>query len=244
MSTSHPRIAVIIPALNEEAALPHVLRALPTHLVEEVVVVDNGSSDLTAEVARASGATVVSEPRRGYGWACLAGIEHLKTSRPDIIVFLDGDYSDYPEELPLLVRPIVEEGYDLVIGSRTMGEQAGRALLPQARFGNAVATVLIRVLYGFPYSDLGPFRAIRFSSLLSLGMVDRTYGWTVEMQIKAIRQGLRITEVPVRYRRRVGGTSKVTGTVKGTLGAGYKILWTVFRYAVRPAWERRQSNGT
>ncbi len=244
MCATRARIAVVIPALNEEAALPHVLRALPTHLVEEVIVVDNGSSDHTAETARAAGATVLREPRRGYGWACLAGITYLKTKSPDIVVFLDGDGSDYPQELPLLIRPIVEEGYDFVIGSRTKGHAANGALLPQARFGNAVATFLMRVLYGFSYSDLGPFRAIRFPSLLGLGMTDRTYGWTVEMQIKAIQQGLRITEVPVRYRRRIGGTSKVTGTVRGTLGAGYKILWTVLRYAVRPLWARRQSNGT
>lgn len=244
MCPAIPRIAAIIPALNEEEALPHVLRALPTHLLEEVVVVDNGSADRTAERARAAGATVVSEPRRGYGWACLAGIAYLSTKNPEIVVFLDGDGSDDPADLPLLIRPIVEEGYDLVIGSRTQRDGARRALLPQARFGNAVATFLIRALYGFPYSDLGPFRAIRFSSLCSLGMRDRTYGWTVEMQIKAIQQGLRVAEVPVRYRRRLAGTSKVTGTVSGTLGAGWKILWTVFRYAVRPRWTRKRSSGT
>jgi glycosyltransferase involved in cell wall biosynthesis len=228
---SRPRIAVLIPALNEEATLPRVLADLPTDVVEEIVIVDNGSSDRTADVARAGGATVLSEPRRGYGSACLAGIEYLKTKKPDVVVFLDADYSDHPEELPFVIQPIVEEGYDLVVGSRTKGSWERGALLPQARFGNVLATSLIRWLYGFSYSDLGPFRAIRFSALLDLGMTDRTYGWTVEMQIKAVHKGLRITEVPVRYRKRAGGHSKVSGTVKGTVMAGYKILWTVFRYA-------------
>jgi glycosyltransferase involved in cell wall biosynthesis len=225
------RIAVIIPALNEETSLPQVLADIPQPLVEEVVVVDNGSSDQTAVVARAGGATVLHEPRRGYGWACLAGIAYLKAKAPDIVVFLDGDYSDHPDELPALVAPIVTGAYDLVIGSRTKGEAEPGALLPQSRFGNALATLLIRWLYEFTYSDLGPFRAVRFSSLLELGMVDKTYGWTVEMQIKAVRRGLRILEVPVRYRKRAGGESKVSGTLKGTLLAGYKILWMVFRYA-------------
>ena len=231
MPDSRPRIAVLIPALNEEASLPHVLADMPREVVEEIVVIDNGSSDRTAAVARAGGATVLSEARRGYGWACLAGIEYLKTKTPDIVVFLDADHSDHPEELPAVVQPIVAEGYDLVIGSRTKGEADEGALLLQSRFGNALATVLIRLLYGFTYSDLGPFRAIRFPALLGLGMADRTYGWTVEMQIKAVRQGLRVAEVPVRYRKRAGGESKVSGTLKGTLLAGYKILWTVLRYA-------------
>lgn len=233
MLEKQPRIAVLLPALNEEMALPHVLADLPQTVVEEVVVIDNGSSDHTAAVARAGGATVLNEPRRGYGWACLAGIAYLKAKAPDIVVFLDADYSDHPDELPAVVGPIVTGGYDLVIGSRTKGEAEPGALLPQSRFGNALATLLIRWLYGFTYSDLGPFRAIRFPALLDLGMTDRTYGWTVEMQIKAVRRGLRIAEVPVRYRKRASGESKVSGTMKGTLLAGYKILWTVFRYA----WE-------
>jgi len=230
MPHTRPRIAVIIPALDEEASLPRVLADIPRGLVEEVVVVDNGSSDRTAEVARAYGATVLTEPRRGYGSACLRGIAYLKAKVPEVVVFLDGDYSDYPEEMSAVVRPIVVEGYDLVIGSRTKGEAEEGALLPQARFGNALATSLMRLLYGFSYSDLGPFRAVRFAKLLALGMVDRDYGWTVEMQIKAVKYGLRITEVPVRYRRRIG-QSKVAGTWKGSLLAGYKILWTIARYS-------------
>jgi len=231
---TQPRIAVLIPALNEEVSLPYVLADLPKGAVEEVVVIDNGSSDRTAEVARAGGVTVLSEPRRGYGSACLAGIEYLKTKTPDVVVFLDADYSDHPDELPQVVWPIVIEGYDFVIGSRTKGEAEPGALLWQSRFGNALSTFLIRLLYGFSYSDLGPFRAIRFSRLLELGMTDRTYGWNVEMQIKAVQRKLRITEVSVHYRKRVGGESKVSGTLKGTLLAGSKILWTVFRYAKGP----------
>ena len=232
MSETSPRIAVIIPALNEEASLPLVLADLPKDILEEIVVVDNGSTDRTPHVARDAGATVLHEQRRGYGWACLAGIEHLKTRMPDIVVFLDGDYSDHPDELPDVVQPIVTDVYDIVIGSRTNGEAEPGALLPHARFGNALATSLIKLVYGFTYSDLGPFRAVRFAALLELGMTDCTYGWTVEMQIKAIHKGLRITEVPVRYRQRIGA-SKVSGTLKGTIMAGYKILWTVFRYARR-----------
>jgi len=233
MPTPTVHIAVLIPALNEEATLPRVLADIPRSVVEEIIVVDNGSSDRTATLARAAGATVLTEPRRGYGWACLAGIAYLQGNAPDILVFLDGDYSDHPEEIPLVVQPIVDEGYDLVIGSRTKGAAEPGALFPQARFGNALATLLIRLLYGYTYSDLGPFRAMRFSSLLALEMSDKTYGWTVEMQIKALQRGMRVTEVPVRYRKRAGGASKVSGTIKGTILAGYKILWTVFRYTWR-----------
>lgn len=233
MPPTRPKIGVIIPALNEEASLPKVLAGIPPGLVEEVVVVDNGSSDRTAEVAKACCATVLTEPRRGYGSACLTGMAYLKTKDPDIVVFLDGDYSDYPEEMPKIVRPILMEGYDLVIGSRCRGGAERGALLPQARLGNALATWLIRRFYGFAYSDLGPFRAVRFEKLLALDMADRDYGWTVEMQVKAIKGGLKITEVPVRYRRRIG-QSKVTGSWRGTILAGYKILWTI----VRHCWHR------
>jgi hypothetical protein len=233
MTKSQPRIVVVIPALNEEDALPRVLADIPRTLVEEIVVADNGSSDRTATLARAGGATVLSEPRRGYGWACLAGIAYLREQTPDIVVFLDGDYSDYPDDLPALIEPIVTGTADMVIGSRTLGRAEPGALLPQVRFGNALATLLIRWFYGFSYSDLGPFRAIRYPALLDLAMEDTTYGWTVEMQIKALQRGLRVMEVPVRYCKRPSGKSKVAGTLKGTLMAGYKILWTIFRYSWR-----------
>jgi hypothetical protein len=223
------RVAVVIPALDEEASLPRVLGDLPP---VRVVVVDNGSSDGTARVAAAAGAEVVREPRRGYGRACLAGLAHLRADPPDVVAFLDADYSDHPEELPALLAPIAEGAADLVIGSRVLGEREAGSLLPQARFGNFLACTLIRWIYRQRYTDLGPFRAIRWSALESLEMADTDFGWTVEMQVKAARRGLRVAEVPVRYRRRIG-RSKITGTVAGTVRAGAKILYTVFRYAVR-----------
>ncbi len=222
-----PSIAVIIPALNEEKSLPLVLAALPK--VDDVIVVDNGSTDGTAAVAAAGGARVVSEPRRGYGSACLAGIAALRD--PEIVVFVDADFSDHPEELPNLVAPIAEGRADMVIGSRALGNREKGALLPQARFGNMLACFLMRVIYGHRYTDLGPFRAIRFESLRKIGMRDRNFGWTVEMQIRALRHGLRVTEVPVSYRKRVG-VSKITGTLSGTIRAGYKILYTIFRHSL------------
>ena len=224
---SPPAIAVVIPARDEEQAIGKVLQDIPD-IAQQVIVVDNGSSDRTAEVARRLGACVVGEPRRGYGQACLAGIASLES--PDIVVFLDGDYSDYPEDMSALVSPIVTDGADLVIGSRVLGQRERGALLPQARFGNWLATFLIRLLFGVAFTDLGPFRALRHDALMRLEMEDRNFGWTVEMQVKAVRLGLRSAEVPVRYRRRIG-TSKITGTLSGTLRAGYKILWTIFRYA-------------
>ena len=224
---SPPAIAVVIPALDEEQAIGKVLRDIPEG-ASQVVVVDNGSRDRTAEVARGLGAEVVAEPRRGYGQACLTGIAQL--DRPDIVVFLDGDYSDYPEEMSALVAPLLTGEADLVIGSRTLGQREKGALLPQARFGNWLSTLLIRLLFGVSFTDLGPFRALRFDALQRLAMQDRDFGWTVEMQVKAARLGLRAVEVPVRYRRRIG-TSKITGTLSGTLRAGHKILWTIFRYA-------------
>lgn len=224
------KTVVIIPALNEERSIGQVIADIPRDLATEIVVVDNGSTDSTARVASGCGATVVSEERRGYGQACLAGINYIKSSLypPDIIVFLDGDYSDYPGEMKTLLSPITEDGYDLVIGSRTVGEREKGALLPQAIVGNYVATRLIKLLYGVSFTDLGPFRAIRYDRLLSLGMRDETFGWTVEMQVKAAKRRLRCTEVPVSYRRRIG-TSKVTGTVKGSFMAGVKIIWMIFR---------------
>ena len=224
---SPPAIAVVIPALDEEQAIGKVLRDIPEG-ASQVVVVDNGSRDRTAEVARGLGAEVVAEPRRGYGQACLTGIAQL--NRPDIVVFLDGDYSDYPEEMSALVTPLLTGEADMVIGSRTLGQREKGALLPQARFGNWLSTLLIRLLFGVSFTDLGPFRALRFDALQRLAMQDRDFGWTVEMQVKAARLGLRAVEVPVRYRRRIG-TSKITGTLSGTLRAGHKILWTIFRYA-------------
>jgi len=224
------KTVVIIPALNEERSIGQVIADIPQDLVTEVVVVDNGSTDSTARVASDSGATVIDEERRGYGWACLAGMDYIKNSSyiPDIIVFLDGDYSDYPQEMKNLISPITEEGYDLVIGSRTIGKRQKGALLPQALVGNYVATRLIRLLYRVDFTDLGPFRAIRYDKLLSLDMRDKTFGWTVEMQVKAAKNGFLCTEVPVSYRKRIG-TSKVTGTITGSVMAGVKIIWMIFR---------------
>ena len=215
--------------------------------VERVVVADNGSTDRSlAAAAREDGSPrsrveVVHEPRKGYGSACLAGLEHLRrTGPPDIVVFLDGDFSDHPDELPEVIAPIERDEADLVIGSRRLGRAEPGALLPQARFGNALATALIHLLTGFRYTDLGPFRAIRWSALERLAMRDVDFGWTCEMQMKAIGAGLRIVEVPVSYRRRVG-VSKIAGTVAGTVRAGAKILWWVFRHEAT-ARRRRPSD--
>ena len=228
-----PRILVIIPALNEERSIGKVIADIPRDLVREVVVTDNGSTDRTAENALNAGATVLREDRRGYGYACSKGMDYALSKpageRPQIIVFLDGDYSDHPEEMGALVNPIIEDGFDMVIGSRTIGARERWALLPQALFGNALATTLIRWLYGVEFTDVGPFRAIKFDKLMALGMSEMTYGWTVEMQIKAAKKGLRCGEVPVCYRKRIG-VSKVTGTLGGTLNAGFKILLTIFKH--------------
>jgi glycosyltransferase involved in cell wall biosynthesis len=210
-----------------------VLAALAaTSAIRRVVVVDNGSRDGTAQVARAAGAEVVAEPRRGYGAACLAGLAHLGAQPPDAVVFLDGDGSDDAGDLPSLLAPLAAGTADLVLGSRTAGTREPGALSPQQRFGNALATGLIHVLWRRRFTDLGPFRAIGYPALVALGMRDRDYGWTVEMQIKALRRGLRIVEVPVRYRRRRGGRSKVSRTLRGTVGAGWKILATIARYGL------------
>lgn len=222
-------VDVVIPALNEQDALPHVLREIPSS-VRRVVVADNGSTDRTAAVARAGGAEVVAEPRRGYGAACLAALAYLRDDPPDVVVFLDGDRSDRPEELPALLGPIERGEADLVIGSRTRGERERGSLTVQQRVGNALACTLLSWVYGAAYTDLGPFRAIRWSTLEALGMRDRDYGWTVEMQVRAARRGVRHAEVPVSYRRRIG-RSKVSGTIRGTLGASRKILWTLARHA-------------
>ncbi len=226
------KIALIIPAHNEEKSIGQVLAEVPA-IVSEAVVVDNHSSDRTGEVARNAGATVLYEPRKGYGYACLKGIEYLakKSNPPEIIVFMDGDYSDYPEELPKVVAPILEDGMDLVIGARKKELRETGSMTPQQVFGNWLATALMKVLFGSRFTDLGPFRAITFEALRALEMEDKTYGWTVEMQLKALRQKLAYTEVPVRYKKRIG-VSKVSGTVKGSIFAGVKILGWIFKYSV------------
>lgn len=222
---------VIIPAYNEEDSIVNVLKDIPSAHVSEVIVVDNNSTDQTAARAKNAGATVLSEKQQGYGNACLKGIDYARkmSEQPEIIVFLDGDYSDHPEELPKIVAPIVEENYDMVIGSRALGDREKGSMMPQQIFGNWLATTLMRFIHRVHFTDLGPFRAIRFSALEKIAMKDRTYGWTVEMQVKAAKHKLKSCEVAVRYRKRIG-VSKVSGTVKGTFLAGYKILLTIFKY--------------
>jgi len=239
------RVGLVMPALDEERALPLVLADLPRGEVDQVVVVDNGSRDRTAEVARAAGAFVVHEPRRGYGSACMAGLAALFGEHPDpasrvgeplgrddLVVFLDADRSDHAEELPRLLAPLREGRADLVLGSRVLGGASMRAMLPQAWFGNRLACTLMRLLFGLRATDLGPFRAIRAGALRDLGMVDRDFGWTVEMQLKAHVAGLRVLEVPVSYRPRIG-ESKITGTLSGTLRASWKILSWILGWRVR-----------
>lgn len=230
-ASDRPSTAVIIPVFNEEQGLPFVLADIPNDLVDEVVVVDNMSTDRSAEVARDNGARVVSEPRRGYGSACLAGV--AGTRGHEILVFLDGDYSDYPEDMRELLAPVSSGQADLVIGSRMIDPNARKALPLQARFGNRLATLLMRLLFGIRCTDLGPFRVIRRDKLLELQMEDRDFGWTVEMQLRARLRRLRVVELPVRYRKRIG-KSKISGTLTGTIRAGYKILKTIFAYRLRP----------
>lgn len=224
-------VDVIIPVYNEEGSIGLVIGDIPKEVVSEVIVVNNLSTDNSTEAAKKAGATVIDQDKSGYGNACLKGIEYVdaKAVKPDILVFLDGDYSDHPEELPRILKPIVENDYDFVIGSRTTGNREEGAMLPQAVFGNFLATFLIRLFYGFTFTDLGPFRAIKYESLKLLEMQDTTFGWTVEMQVKALKKGLKCTEVPVSYRKRIG-VSKITGTLTGTVKAGYKIIWTIFKY--------------
>lgn len=222
------KVSVIIPAYNEEQSIGKVVTDIPS-FVEEVVVVNNNSTDSTVEVAEKAGATVLTENQKGYGRACLKGLAYLKEKNPDVIVFLDGDYSDYPEEMVDLIKPIAEGDYDMVIGSRVLGSREKGALTPQQIFGNWLATRLMKLFYGVSYSDLGPFRAIKWSSLEALEMVDPTYGWTIEMQLKAAKAKMRTVEVPVKYRVRIG-VSKVSGTIKGAVMAGIKIIWTIFKY--------------
>jgi glycosyltransferase involved in cell wall biosynthesis len=222
-------VCVIIPALNEEQSIGKVISTISKSIVREVVVVNNGSTDSTAEVAKQAGATVLFEPRKGYGWACLKGIDYINQHPPDIVIFMDGDFSDYPEEIIHFVHEIEHQQIDLVIGSRVLGTREKGSLTPQQRFGNWLATRLMYLFYGHQFTDLGPFRAIRYPALKSLGMTDKTYGWTIEMQIKALKKGMKCSEIPVNYKRRIG-QSKVSGTIKGSVLAGIKILWTVFKY--------------
>jgi glycosyltransferase involved in cell wall biosynthesis len=222
-------VALIIPALNEEPTIGATLDSLLHDLLTQVIVVDNGSTDRTAEVARAHSAQVVLDPRRVYGRACLAGIAAV-APRVRIIAFMDGDGSDDPADLERLLAPLDRGEADLVIGSRVLGEHEEGALTPQQQFGNRLAGWLLRLFYGARYTDLGPFRAIRREALQRLGMRDLNFGWTVEMQIKAVRHGLRVLEIPVRYRRRRAGRSKVSGSLRGSVLAGLRILWTILRY--------------
>lgn len=224
-------IKVIIPAFNEENGIGEVIREIPKNLISEIIVINNASTDNTEQIAIKAGAIVLREPVPGYGKACLKGIEYLKQTQPvpDVVVFLDADHSDYPEEIPALLKPITQGKADLVIGSRALGIKEDGSMTPQQIFGNWLATRLLKLFYGVRFTDLGPFRAIRFSKLIELEMQDKTYGWTVEMQLKAAKKGFQCVEVPVRYRKRIG-FSKISGTVKGTIMAGYKILATIFKY--------------
>lgn len=221
--------ALVIPVFNEEETIEGVLAAIPPEAVDRVITVDNGSTDRTAELARGAGADLVREPRRGYGSACFAGFR--AAAEADIIVFMDGDGADNPEQIPDLIRPIVDGRADLVIGSRERGDAAPGALRIQVRFGNRLAAWLMRLLYGLQVTDLGPFRAIRREVLAALDMQEMTYGWPTEMMVKAARRGYRVLEVPVDYRPRAGGKSKISGTVRGTVLAGYFILGTTLKHA-------------
>lgn len=223
-------VDVVIPAYNEEESIGKVLSDIPSELVREVIVCNNNSSDNTKSVALENGATVVDQKLKGYGNACLKGLEHIagKSESPDVVVFIDGDYSDHPEEMDKIIRPIKEEGYEMVIGSRALGNLERGSMQPQQIFGNWLATTLIKIFYKKVFTDLGPFRAITYDALKRIDMQDKDFGWTVEMQVKAAKMGIRFTEVPVSYRKRIG-VSKVSGTVKGTILAGHKIIWTIFK---------------
>ncbi|MGH2643426.1 MAG: glycosyltransferase family 2 protein, partial [Chitinophagaceae bacterium] len=231
MDHTAANIIVIIPAFNEENAVGNVIYDIPKNWVNEIVVVNNNSNDNTKKIASEAGSTVLDELQQGYGYACLKGIAYATSliPKPDIVVFLDADYSDHPEELPQLVKPILEEGYDLVIGSRALGNKEKGAMTIQQVIGNQIATFLMKLFYRIKYTDLGPFRAIKFEKLIELKMQDKTFGWTIEMQLKAAKKRFRITEVPVSYRKRIG-FSKISGTLKGTVMAGYKIISTICKY--------------
>ena len=230
MNQKIPVIDVIIPAYNEEKSIALVIDDIPNSWVRNIIVCNNKSTDKTAQVATEHGAIVVTSLDKGYGNACLSGIAWIKSQKelPEIVVFLDGDYSDYPEKLPEIVAPIIGKNVDLVIGSRALGKmQSGSMTIPQI-FGNWLATNLIKLIYGYTFTDLGPFRAVKWDKLEESKMVDKNFGWTVELQVKAAKLGWSTIEIPVDYRRRIG-KSKVSGTIKGTIMAGYKILWTIFK---------------
>jgi glycosyltransferase involved in cell wall biosynthesis len=226
-------IKVIIPAFNEQEAISFVISEIPS-IVNEIIVVSNNSTDFTEEVARIAGATVLSENRKGYGYACLKGMEYIATlsEKPDIVVFLDGDYSDYPEELTKLIEPILKSNIDFVIGARVQKLREFGAMTPQQIFGNWLATFLMTVFFKAKFTDLGPFRAIKYNKLLALQMQDKTYGWTVEMQLKVLKQKMSYVEIPVKYKNRIG-VSKVSGTVKGTIMAGIKIIGWIVKYTFK-----------
>ncbi|MBG7612573.1 glycosyltransferase family 2 protein [Polaribacter sp. BAL334] len=226
-------IKVIIPAFNEENSIAKVIYDIPK-IVDEIIVIDNNSTDETANNAKIAGATVLKEVKKGYGFACLKGLEYIsnQTKKPTIVVFLDGDYSDYPEQLTQIIQPIIEENIDFVIGARVKDLRELGAMTPQQIFGNWLATSLMRVFFGSKFTDLGPFRAIKYEKLLALNMTDKTYGWTVEMQLKVLKKKMSYLEIPVKYRNRIG-TSKVSGTVKGSIFAGVKILSWIFKYSFK-----------
>jgi len=228
-----PNIKVIIPAYNEEKSIANVINDIPK-IVDEVIVVNNNSNDDTAKNAKNAGATVLTETSKGYGYACLKGMEYIsnQSTKPDIIVFLDGDYSDYPEELSKLVKPIIYDNIDLVIGTRIKAWRESNSMMPQQIFGNWLATFLMKILYNARFTDLGPFRAIKYEKLLALHMQDKTFGWTIEMQLKALNQKLSYIEIPVKYRQRIG-VSKVSGTIKGSIFAGLVILGWIFKYSIK-----------
>jgi len=225
-------VDVVIPAFNEEEAIPLVLGDIPKDLIRNIYVIDNNSIDKTAERARNAGATVLKEKHQGYGAACLRGLAEIKSleKHPDVVVFLDADYSDHPEEMNLLLRPIQDGSAELVIGSRALGNREKGAMLPQQLFGNWLATSLMRWMYKSRFTDLGPFRAITWRALEDIKMTDRDFGWTVEMQVKVLKNKIKYTEIPVSYRKRKG-VSKITGTIRGTIMAGYKIIFTILRHA-------------
>ena len=226
-------IKVIIPAYNEEDSIALVIKDIP-NIVSEIIVIDNNSTDATPINAKNAGATVLSETRKGYGYACLKGMEYVanQSTKPDIIVFLDGDFSDYPEELTKIVAPIIDNNIDFVVGSRVKELREKNSMTPQQVFGNWLATTLMKLFFGAKFTDLGPFRAIKYQKLLDLNMQDKTYGWTIEMQLKSIKQKLTYIEVPVNYKKRIG-VSKVSGTIKGTIFAGIKILGWIFKYSFK-----------